>query len=215
MKFREIKYFYPEKPVLMLQEADSFQEMSDDDNWVAEPKYNGSRCLVHIFNGKVEFWDRHGKHLKYNSDSLNEEGRENLIVELRKLFGYRGYHVLDGELRHNKVTGIRNKLVIYDIHVHNNEFLNYLTFHGRRCILDQKFGEAKPYLTGTVTLIKQFDTDFKKVFNDYVMGFYGDPDEFEGIVIKHWNGKLRLGRASGTDSTWMFKVRKQTGRHRY
>jgi len=214
MKLNKITYFYPEKPVLMMQEADSFQEMSDSVEWVAEPKYNGSRCLIHMLDGKVEFWDRHGKHLKYNSDPLHAEAREEIIGALRMVFGKKGYFVFDGELRHNKVEGIQNKLVIYDIHVFENELLNKLTFGHRRCILAQKFGEAD-YNKQVLHLIKQHNTDFKKVFDDYVAGFYGNSEEFEGIVIKHLDGKLNLCRSGNKDSIWMFKVRKQTGRHRY
>lgn len=216
MKLYEIKYFYPEKPVLILIESDAFEKFSNDPDYVAEPKYNGSRCEVHILDGKVEFWDRHGKHLKYNSDILHEEAREQLKKALVTIFGKKGYFVLDGELRHNKVAGIQNKLVIYDIHVFENEVLNKLTFGSRRSILMQKFGEAHGYFDKRIlSLIQQYENNFKKVFDDYVAGFYGDPDEYEGIVIKNLTCKMKLGRVSGADSIWMFKVRKATGRHRY
>ena len=217
MILNKITYFYPEKPVLMMIEADSFDQMSNDEEWVCEPKYNGSRCLVHLLDGKVEFWDRHGKHLKYNNDPLHDEGRKKIVAELIRIFGDKGYFVLDSELRHNKVTGIQNKLVIYDIHVFENEVLNKILFDYRRRLLENKIREAgvDNYRQNAVHLIYQFPISFKKVFDDYVGGKYGDPDEFEGIVIKNLNGKLKLGRASGTDSMWMLKVRKQTGRHRY
>ena len=38
MRFNEIKYFYPEKPVLILIETDAFEQMSNDPDYVAEPK---------------------------------------------------------------------------------------------------------------------------------------------------------------------------------
>ena len=216
MRLNEIKYFYPEKPVLILIESEAFERFSNDPDYVAEPKYNGSRCEVHILDGHVEFWDRHGKHLKYNSDPLHEKERNELKKALVTVFGKKGYFVLDGELRHNKVSGIQNKLVIYDIHIFENEVLNKLVFGSRRSILEQKFGEAHGYFDKRIlSLIHQYKTDFQKVFDDYVAGFYGDPEEYEGIVIKNLNSKLKLGRASGTDSIWMFKVRKATGRHRY
>lgn len=213
MKLNKITYFYPEKPQLILIETDAFQEMSDSPSWVCEPKYNGARCEVHILDGKVEFWDRHGKHLKYNSDPLHEDAREVLIKELVRIFGSTGYHVLDGELRHNKVTGIQNKLVIYDIHIHNNEVLNKMVFQDRRALLESLGFSI--YNGDAVHLIYQYKDDFKRNFESFIAGNYGDADEFEGIVIKNLNGKLKLGRASGSDSIWMFKVRKQTGRHRY
>jgi ATP-dependent DNA ligase len=213
MKFSEIKYFYPEKPVLILIESDAFQEMSDDPNWVCEPKYNGSRCEVHILDGHIEFWDRHGKHLKYNSDPLHEDERETIKEILLEKVGTKGYFVFDSELRHNKVTGIQNKLVIYDIHVYKNEVLNRMLFGERRKLLESLGFSI--FNGDTVHLIYQYKDDFKVIFDSFVAGDYGDPDEFEGIVIKNLNGKLVLGRSSGTDSIWMFKVRVASGRYRY
>lgn len=215
MKLNKITYFYPEKPVLMMIETDAFKKMSESKDWIAEPKFNGSRCEVHMLNGNVEFWDRHGKHLDYNSNSLYNDGRLNIIAELRKAFGYKGYFVLDGELRHNKVEGIQNKLVIYDIHVYKNEVLNKLTFKERRNILESHFRNWYYDISVPVHLINQHKTDFDGVFSDYVSGEWGNSDEFEGIVIKNINGKLNLSRSSNRKSNWMFKIRKQTGRHRY
>jgi ATP-dependent DNA ligase len=206
MKFKSIKYFYPEKPVLILIESDAFMEFSNDPNYIAEYKYNGSRCEIHMLDGHVEFWDRHGKHLKYNNDPNHDEAREKIKDILRKSFGTKGYFVLDSELRHNKVTGIQNKIMVYDIHVYKNEVLNHLTFKERRDILDRHLNINDD----PISLIEQFTGDFNKLFEST----FGN-DELEGIVIKRLTGKLILGRASGTDSIWMFKVRKASGRHRY
>lgn len=213
MKLNSITYFYPEKPVLILIETDAFQEMSDSPLYVAEPKYNGQRCELHLLDGELEFWDRHGKHLSYNSNALYEDGREAIKKELVRIFGSTGYFVLDGELRHNKVTGIQNKIVIYDIHVYKNEVLNKMVFKDRRELLES-LGFSM-FNGDTVHLIYQYKDDFRTHYNSFIAGNYGDADEFEGLVMKRLDGKLKLGRASGTDSIWMFKVRKLTGRHRY
>jgi ATP-dependent DNA ligase len=221
MILNKLMYFYPEKPTLMMIEADAFQEMSDSDEWIAEPKFNGARCEVHLFNGHVEFWDRHGKHLKYNDDPLHEEEREKIKNILRSKFGNQSYFVFDGELRHNKVRGIQNKLVIYDVHVFAGELLNHLTFAERRYMLEGHF-EKKMFEEGwfydedaTVHLINQYVNDFGKAFDDYTQGYHGPADEFEGLVMKRLDGKLQLGRVSGTPSIWMMKVRKKTNSYRY
>lgn len=223
MKFNKIIYFYPEKPVLILKESNALDEMSNDPDYVAELKYNGQRCELHFFNGNAEFWDRHGKHLDYNSNSLYKDGRESIVVELRKRFGYKGYFVFDGELRHNK-AGVYNRFMIYDIHVYENEFLNRLIFSERRDILESHF-EAVEYEDEhdlryfpdirPVSLSTQYPDEFRQLFIDAGEGSYGNTDEIEGIVIKNLNGKLKLGRSSSSHSMWMFKVRHATGRHRY
>lgn len=211
MKLNKLIYFYPEKPVLSMMEI--IDEFSDDPNWICEPKYNGQRCELHLFEGKAEFWDRHGKHLKYNSDPNHEDGRTKIVNYMIDKFDDENYYVFDGELRHNKVTGIQNQYVIYDIHVYKGELLTNLTFKERREILQNS--NLSVYNGDTVHLIYQYKDSFKTHFKSFVDGNYGDPDEFEGIVMKHLDGKLKLGRKASSNSTWMFKIRKKTGRHRY
>ena len=190
----------------MLLENKSFDEMSRSRDWIAEPKYNGARCLIHIFNGKIEFWDRHGKHLKYNSDPIHQIERDEIKSELMKIFPKKGYFVLDSELRHNKVKGIQNLIMVYDIHVWNHELLNKITFYERRVILEKLFTKS----TKKVQLIKQYHMGFKMLFKKLIVD-----NEIEGIVIKRRSGKLNLNRVSNSDSMWMFKIRRKSGSYRY
>ena len=66
-----------------------------------------------------------------------------------------------------------------------------------------------------VKCIEQFKDNFKQAYDDCISGKYGDPKEFEGLVIKNVNGMLNLSRTSGQNSNWMYKVRKQSGSYRY
>lgn len=200
MKIKKFKYFYPEKPVLMTIGQDSFEEMSADPNWVAELKYNGQRCMLWIIDGKVEFWGRHGKKLVYN-DNPNPKITEYLSKKFPK-----GVFLFDSELRHNKTKGVRDKLVIWDVFIFRTEFLNKEQYWTRRAILESRFEDA----TGEVKLIKQYTTDFQKVYDEAIVN-----DEIEGLVIKNQHGKLNIGRTSASNSTWMFKVRKPSGRYKF
>lgn len=216
MQIKRLKYFYPEKPVLMQIGQKEFEEMSKDPRYIAEPKYNGARCEVHIIDGKVEFWDRHGKKLDFDTNPLYTEGREKIKKILVRAFGKVGYFLFDGELRHNKVKGIQCKLVLWDCFIYKYELLNKKPYWARRALIIEKLNQDNgDYQNEPVFLIRQWTTDFKVVYDEYVSGKWGHPDEFEGVVIKEVNGKLNLGRASGSPSNWMFKVRKATGRHRY
>ena len=202
MNISKFTYFYPEKPTLVSIEQEIFQIMSRDPNWIAEPKYNGARCELHLMDGRPEFWDRHGKQLAY-------QPTEEILDEIARLFPTDGYYVFDGELRHNKVIGVRNKLMIYDIHIMNNQLLLGLPFSERRHFL-----EMFRFLTvgaEPIGLPVQYKTDFRNVFNTLV----ADNEEFEGLVMKNLNGHLELGRSSGQKSKWMKKVRKKTGRHHF
>lgn len=203
MQIKNFKYFYPEKPVLISIDQDLFERLSNDPDWIAEPKYNGQRCPLWIIDGKVEFWGRHGKLLKYNEDPDPE-----MVAILTKKFP-KGVFLFDAELRHNKVKGIRNKLVIWDVFIWRGEFLNKQQYWSRRAMLEIKFEFID---NDTVTLIEQHSTDFKKHFAVYA----NDPtDEFEGLVLKNVHGKINLGRTSASDSNWMWKVRKPSGRYKF
>lgn len=219
MKIKRFKYFYPEKPVLMHIDQDAFEDMSKSPQWMAEPKLNGARCEVHMMDGEVEFWDRHGKKLDFNSNPLYKEKREKIIKILRQVFGVVGYFAFDGELRHNKVTGIQGKLALWDCFIFENELLNKIPYWARRAdkLESRTIGNTRSFSHNddTVILIRQHKYDFNKWYHKYISGEMGDADEFEGLVIKNVNGILNLGRNAGINSNWMFKVRKQTGRHRF
>ena len=126
--------------------------------------------------------------------------------------------VFDGELRHNKVTGIQGKLILWDDFIYNYELLNKIPYWARRDkLISRTVGNTESFSkdSDSVIVIQQFKDNFRQAYDDCISGKYGDPDEFEGLVIKNVNGMLNLGRNSGANSQWMYKVRKQTGRHRF
>lgn len=209
MKIKSFKYFYPEKPVLMNIEQDAFERFSNDPQWIAEPKYNGQRCEVHMLDGDVQFWDRHGKPLDFNSNPLYKEGRDKIKNVLRKIFGVKGYFNWDSELRHNKVIGVQNKIVMWDTFIHGNEFLNKKPYWARHAMVDV-LRDLPNDEKMVVKCIEQFKDNFRYHYDRLI-----EDDEFEGLVLKNVNGKLNLGRNAGINSNWMFKVRKPSGRYRF
>jgi hypothetical protein len=224
MKIKSFKYFYPEKPVLISIDQDLFEQLSDDPDWIAEPKYNGQRCCLWVIGGNVEFWGRHGKKLKYNEDPDPE-----MVAILTKKFP-KGIFLFDAELRHNKVSGIRHKIVIWDVFIWRGEFLNRHQYWTRRAMLNLKFEDtsrnwesATPDTIGDddkVSLIRQHTKNFRQEFLWYtgdpsVDESYSNTEEFEGLVLKNVHGMLNIGRTSAADSDWMFKVRKPSGRYKF
>lgn len=200
MTINEFTYFWPEKPTLVSIDQAIFNMMSRDSNWIAEPKYNGARLELHIMNGKPEFWDRHGKQLAYQPNA-------EILDEIARLFPQEGYYVFDGELRHNKVVGVRNKIMIYDYHVCGNELMIGIPFRERRQYLESFLTvDAEP-----IGIPVQYETDFETIFTTLV----AENNEFEGLVMKNLKGQLELGRSSSLKSKWMKKVRKKTGRHNF
>lgn len=212
MYFKDFIYFYPENPTLVHRDQPLIDELSDDPNFIGEPKYNGSRLELHILNGGIQYWTRHGEKFKmFDGHPDVENGLSQFPKD--------SYFLFDAELRHNKVIGVRNKLVIFDCFIYNGLFLNHKTFGERRNLLENHFEkdlDGQYDDTQPVSLINQYKTDFRKVFETYTEGYYGhNPDEFEGLVLKDLTKKFNLGRKSNPESRWMYKMRKETGRHKF
>lgn len=224
MKFKNFIYFYPEKPTLIHRDQPLVEELSNDPLYIAEPKYNGTRCTLVVLNGDIDFWTRHNhpvKNLKRSGSEYDE-----IIQEIKSAVPSKGHFQFEGELRHSKVTGIQYKLVLWDCIIYNDEYLNKIGYDERRELVKKHF-QTLPVAPGRVvklsdyrkrvTVIEQFLGDFRAIFNEYASGqrTLGELAEFEGLVIKHRNGKLALGRKSNPDSRWMFKIRIETGRHKF
>lgn len=195
-KVEGFKYFYPERARLMHIDQALFEDLSKNPSWVAEPKYNGSRLqLHHLPTGEWQFWNRHEQRMSYTPTPEVMQDLEGLKLS--------GYWLFDGELRHNKVKGVRNRIALYDVFISGGDLLLGTTFGDRRGILEVLFHYCGPYTGDLLDLAPQYEGDFRKVFD----GFLLDP-EIEGLVIKSLAGKLNLGRTRAAESSWQWKVRK-------
>lgn len=197
LRLSTFKYFYPEKPRLIHVDQPLFAELDRNPDWVAEKKYNGSRLQLHCENGGFQFWDRHGDQLCYEPS-----------VEILQALGDavpKTYCLFDGELRHNKVPGIKHKIVLYDVFIFKNEILVGKPFRYRRALLES-IAEVNGDPLG---VIEQFPGNFREIFHAN-----GDP-EIEGLVMKNKAGVLNLSRTSAIESKWMYKVRKPSGRYHF
>lgn len=201
MKLSKFKYFYPEKPVLVHRDQEIVERLSLDPDYVGEIKFNGQRLELHVMDGVPEFWGRHG-------DKLTYKPSDNVLAAIKEKIPSTGYYIFDGELRHNKVVGVRDKIVLWDVFVWNSKTVR-LEYEARREFL--KSLNLDIGLEKTLTLIDQCEGNFKETFERLI----GESEEFEGIVMKNIHGKLNLGRTGAKNSQWMFKIRRTTGRHRY
>ena len=232
MKFKEFIYFFPEKPVLVHRDQPLVDDFTNDPDYIAEMKVNGNRCVLVVLNGEVSFWNRHGK--EFRNLKHSDERYIELVDEVKSKVPSTGHYQFEGELRHNKVPGLQYRLVLWDCIIYNDEYLNKLPYSERRELVLKHFSvdEAENYQIGDnvislkkwsdyqnsrVTVIKQYnDVDFKKLFNElHKKHLNGELEEFEGLVFKNVNGKLNLGRKNNPDSKYMFKIRIETGRHKF
>ncbi len=203
MKINAFTYFYPERPGLIHIEQPLFSRLSEDPAWIAEPKYNGSRLELHrLPSGNWQFWNRHGEKFNYSPSP-------EVVAALAALPLLEGkYYLFDGELRHNKTKGVRQKIVLYDCFILTDELLTGVTFEDRHHILATLQNRGGFY--EALSMAPQYSFNFREVFDELTP----DP-EIEGLVMKRLDGKLNLGRTRAANSTWMMKVRKPSNSYHF
>jgi ATP-dependent DNA ligase len=203
MKINSFTYFYPERPGLIHIEQDLFGRLSADPAWIAEPKFNGSRLLLHrLPSGIWQFWNRHQERFSFVAGGELVAALMALPLEPGK------YYLFDGELRHNKTVGVRQKIVLYDCFIFGDELLCGVPFEDRRGILAtlQKRGGFFEALT----IAPQYSYNFREVYDELTPN-----PEIEGLVMKNLGGKLDLGRKRAANSSWMMKIRKPNNSYKF
>jgi ATP-dependent DNA ligase len=132
------------------------------------------------------------------------------VLAALNTFPITDYWLFDGELRHHKTKGIKNKLVLYDVFIRAGELLIALPFRDRRKILESLMSIGVDAVNNVLTIPPQFTSGFDRVFKALVSN-----PEYEGLVLKNLDGRLDLGRKSAAESRWMFKVRRASNSYSY
>jgi ATP-dependent DNA ligase len=197
MEIEKFTFFYPEKPRMISSDGNLFDLLSKKREVVAEKKYNGIRLQLHFMpDGSFQFWNRHNVRLQYLPGQELSEAMDQLGLE--------GYNVLDGELRHGKVKGVKHKIVLFDVFVFQNQLLVDKPFFYRRGLLE------KLVYADNLQLVQQYRDNFRGVFE-----FVTREPEIEGLVLKNKTGYLDFGLKSGALSKWMWKVRRPSKKQRF
>lgn len=183
-------YFYPEQPRRLEVGQALFEQLSADPGWVAEPKYNGSRLQLYCLDGAWQFWNRHGSRMAYVPCP-------EVLAALAGL-NLQGFWHFDGELRHNKVKGVRHQIALYDVFTAAGEALIYADFGERRAALTKLFRGH----IGPLSVIPQWAMDFRAAYEKL-----RTDQEMEGLVLKNLRGELNLDPDRGQASRWMLKVK--------
>jgi ATP-dependent DNA ligase len=187
----DCQYFYPEQPRRPEDGPALLDLLSADPDWVAEPKYHGNRLQLYYLDGKWQFWNRHGSRMAYVPSPEVLTALNALKLE--------GLWHFDGELRHNKVKGVRHQIVLFDLFMVAGEPAIYPCFGERRLGLETLIGDR---LSGPLSLAPQCATDFGTVFEQF-----RQDQEIEGLVLKNLRGERQLSPFCGTPSRWMWKVK--------
>ncbi len=209
-KYENYRYIYPPRPKNAIPdyELSSF----DDGTFIAQPKLNGSNCVIFTNGQRSIVMNRHNQRL--TNFQLNEE-------ELKDIYRGSGWMVLNGEyLNKNKLdeTGnsFNHKFVIFDIICFNSDYLLGKTFEERIQLLNNLYGQKpseKDYLfsvTKNIYHVKSFNTDFKGIYDRLT-----PIDVVEGLVMKRKNAKLEIGSSENNNIKSQLKCRKPTRNYKY
>ena len=211
MKFQKFRYIFPPRPKNAIMPSElSFW---DNDSMIAQPKLNGSNCVLFISPDKIYSMNRHNQAL--TSFNLSEE-------EIQSIYrGTGGWMVLNGEYMNKSKSDengevFNHKFIIFDILVHDSNYMVGSTFKQRVELLDELYGTVeckKQFLyeiTDNVYRVKSYTNDFEELYNELVQ-----TDMYEGVVMKRANARLEMGTSELNNTKSQLKCRKPTKNYKF
>lgn len=211
INYDKYRYIYPPRPKNAYPPSDL--DYWDNGSLVAQPKLNGSNCVI-FTNGKTQMvMNRHNQRL------TNFRLSDNEVNEL-----YRGngeWIVINGEyLNKNQKdetnTPFNHKFVLFDILTYENNYLVGSTFEDRILLMDDIYGKVesdKDYLyqiSDNIYRVKSYLSGFSELYHDFVK-----IDLLEGLVMKRKNAKLEIGNTENNNTKSQLKSRKPTKNYKY
>ena len=211
MKYTSFRYLYPPRPKNPIPNTEL--TFWDNGSLIAQPKLNGSNCLIFTNGVKHIAMNRH------NGRLTNFQLKDDEVKELYK--GTGGWTILNGEyLNKNKQDENRkafnHKFVIFDILVNDGDYLVGKTFEERITLLDTMFGQnecEKIYLYGiseNVYRVKTYENQFNMLYDTLT-----PIDLIEGLVLKRKTARLEMGTSELNNVKSQIKCRKETKNYKY
>jgi hypothetical protein len=209
-KYLNYRYIFPPRPKNAI--PDTELGFWDNGSLVAQPKLNGSNCVIFTNGEKTIVMNRHNQRLTNFNISDNE---------IKDIYRGEGWMILNGEYMNKSKSDENNqvfnhKFVIFDILGFNGEYLVGKTFEERIQLLDSIYGQVdseKEYLfkvTENVYRVKSYVDDFKSLYDKLT-----PIDMIEGLVMKRKNARLELGTSENNNTKSQLKCRKSTKNYKY
>lgn len=215
MNYNDFKFLYP--PRAEVKTRPSLVNVYDTEEYVGQPKYNGSCCNVFLHKSMVEITNRHGE----------KKTRVANTIDFESIITDDTWTVLSGELMDKSKKGEDGLpiigFIIWDILVYKSEYLVGATLQDRLSLLEMLWPCHRMVISGDklVTYKHLCHTGINGIYktptyiggNNYFPKLYNEliqTDAYEGLVIKKLNGKLELGFNEKNNSGWQLKARKPT-----
>ena len=213
MKYDKYTYIYPPRP----KNAIPTNTIScwDNNMMLAQPKLNGSNCLIFTNGERYTVMNRHAQRL------TNFQLSDSELQLLYRPIQSGKWLVINGEYMNKSKSDeaglvFNHKFVVFDILVFDSDYLIGSTFQQRVELLDNLYGKnecSKDYLyqiSENIYRVKSYNSNFSEIFNNLTK-----IDMIEGLVMKRKNAKLELGTTENNNSKSMVKARKATKNYKF
>lgn len=178
--------------------------------FIAQYKYNDIRTLIFIVNGTgIELTTRKREpHKEYRLTSAMTRALLSLNLDHSK------NHVLDGGILRHVLIGKAQPIILWDILVHNDDYLLGTRYQERYELLASICGDPKSpeAITGhqigleiapVLWLAPVFRSNFYARYEETLR-----LDFLEGVILKNPNGKLERSLRAQNNTSWQIKARK-------
>jgi ATP-dependent DNA ligase len=211
--YLNFNYIYPPRPEYKIppKELDNF----DTGEYIVQPKYNGTCCIVFTNGTQVYVYNRHKNPMSWYCPDIDFKGR----ALSDQWYVYTGEYLNKGKLGENGVKE-KDKFIIWDILVWANQYLigddlltrlNLLeeTYPCQRAKIGKDGLEMYEHLCHTnlngIYKAPTYTNGFLKLFEDI-----SKTDLYEGLVLKKIDSKLSYGFQMQNNHDWQIKCRKPT-----
>lgn len=212
MYYNSFKYLYPPRPEFKTcpKELDKY----DNGEYYAQPKYNGTCCIVFTNGDELRVYNRHKREMKYSH-----------AINFRKLAKSPSWYVYAGEYLNKGKAGEtgkkeRDKFVIWDVLVWDGNYLTGTSLHERLDLLENIYPCSRAMIRGKEMEIYEHlcCTEIDGIYKAPTYTVYFEPlyrdiaktDLYEGLVIKKIDSKLQPGFHELNNTDWQIKCRKET-----
>jgi hypothetical protein len=212
MNYNSFRYIFPPRPKNAIPDSDL--NFWDNGSLVAQPKLNGSNCVIFTNGEKLMIMNRHSQYMT-NVDIQRQEVLDLFKGEPGKWMVLNGEYLNKSKQDENRQT-FNHKLVIFDILVYNSDYLVGKTFQERINLLDELYGKndsEKSYLysiSNNVYRVKSFESGFKSLYDQLT-----SIDMIEGLVLKRKNARLEIGNTENNNIKSQLKARKATKNYKF
>ena len=211
MKYSNYRYIYPPRPKNAIPSSDL--NSYDNGTMLAQPKLDGSNCLIFTDGKTVKVMNRHSQPITRFEIPTEE------ILSLYR--GSGGWTVINGEYMNKSKrdeTGntFNHKFVIFDILVNDGDYLIGKTFDQRVKILDEMFDtieSEKQYLYSISANVFRVKTYTERLLDNFER--LVRIDMVEGLVMKRKNARLEIGNTELNNVNSQLKSRKPTKNYKY